>query len=530
MESGLADLLVRRGVLSRDQLRSVLATQPGNLCLSVTLVRCGILSEADLATALEAALARPRVTLADRSIDPGIARLVPESTARRHHLLPIALTGRQLSVAFADPCDLSASNEVRLLTGYDVRPLVATVSELATAIDRCFSAAGTEPALPAPAPVDVTAEAPAVRLVDALLARAVERGASDIHFEPYEDCFRVRYRIDGLLEEVMRPPVALRDPTLSRLKILATLDIAERRLPQDGRFRLPAGEGPPIDFRISVLPTLHGEKVVLRLLDPSRVALELGALGFSPPALALLRHTLAQPHGMILVTGPTGSGKSSTLYAALAALNHVSRNLSTIEDPVELHLPGVNQVAVNDEIGLSFAAVLRALLRQDPDILMVGEIRDAETASMAVRAALTGHLVLTTLHANDTASALVRLIDMGVAPYLVASAVTLVIAQRLLRRRCRDCRGAEPAGPCHSCGGNRYRGRLALFEVLPVSATIRSLVQAGASAVEIRSQAIRDGLETLACAARRAGAAGDTDEAEILRTILPDTSDSDLTK
>ncbi|HYD47474.1 MAG TPA: ATPase, T2SS/T4P/T4SS family [Terriglobales bacterium] len=526
MDSRLGQLLVQRGLVTQAQLAGVTASQTASTCLAATLVRCGIIAEDTLAALLASELKRPRLDLDAAVISANVAALVPESCARRHHLFAVDLHGNRLTVAMADPSDLNAVNELRLLTGYDVRPVVATVGAIDRAMANCHRAAAPEERSPASRDAGqerATAEdGPVVRLVDSLLARAVERGASDLHFEPYEDVFRVRYRIDGLLQEAMRPPLTLRNAAISRLKVMASLNIAEHRLPQDGRFRLARPSAAPIDFRISVLPTLHGEKVVLRVLDHSRIALDLSCLGLGEREHGLLRQCLRQPHGLILVTGPTGSGKSTTLYAALAALNDIGRNVCTVEDPVELHLAGVNQVAVNDDVGLTFATALRALLRQDPDVIMVGEIRDSETATIAVRAAMTGHLVLSTLHANDTATAITRLLDMGVPAYLIASAANLVIAQRLLRRRCDACQaatGAEEIRRCARCGGCGYFGRAPIFEVMPVDAALRTGIQQGVAADELRQRAIAAGLQTLTAAATAAVASGWTDAAEVTRAL-----------
>ena len=388
-----------------------------------------------------------------------------------------------------------------------------------------------------------TEDAPVIRLVHAILAEAIQCGASDVHIEPHSTALRVRYRCDGLLREVLRPPPQLKNAIGSRIKILGDLDIAERRLPQDGRLKLPLAEGAAVDVRISILPTLHGEKTVLRILDQRRVRLDLGGLGFDPQQLAGVRQALQRPHGMILVTGPTGSGKSTTLYAALEELNRESRNVLTAEDPVELEIAGVNQVQINEDIGFSFAAALRAFLRQDPDVIMVGEIRDPDTAAIAVKAALTGHLVLSTLHTNDTAASITRLVNMGIEPYLVAASLALVIAQRLVRRNCETCREPEPLadtllarlGPtthlvqplvptrgrgCPTCKDTGYKGRLALYEICPVSDALRRLIVRGASEAEIRDVAYAEGARSLRDSGLQRVHEGLTSIEEILRATL----------
>lgn len=523
MDSRIGELLTRHQLTTAEQLNALLASrQKDEVALCDTVVTSGVVDAERLAQILAGELRQPVVDLDTLAIAPEAARLVPESVARRYHLIAAHLSGSTLTVVMADPTDLAAATEVRMRTGYSVRPVLGRLDAIDRAIALMFGRND-----PAPSPVPTTPattndtsieSAPVIRLVDALLHRAIDRRASDLHFEPYADGFRVRLRVDGLLHETMRPPHHLKDPTLSRLKILASLNIAERRLPQDGRFRFLREEKAPTDFRVSALPTLFGEKIVLRVLDHGRVPLDVGQLGLNAPALAHFRGALRQPHGMVLVTGPTGSGKTTTLYAALAALNQVDRNVCTVEDPVELNLPGINQVQVNDEIDFTFARALRALLRQDPDVIMIGEIRDPETAAIAVRAALTGHLVLSTLHTNDAASAVARLADMGVPPFLLASALNLVVAQRLLRRRCSACNAAQRAD-CSTCAGTGYAGRFPIFEVLPMSGSIRAHVQAGAAAEAIRREAVREGMEPLDEAAAAAVASGATTNAEAERTI-----------
>lgn len=465
--------------------------------------------------------------------DPRVLRLIPADFASRHLVLPLRRAGRTLSVAMADPSDAALIDDLEFLTQFEIEPVRAGEHTLRQRIDRSYEAAATRgggraegvveasPAQASPAQADSAeaAEEPAVRLINDILGDAVHRGASDIHFEPYESELRVRYRLDGRLREIMRPPFRMAAALTSRLKILADLNIAERRIPQDGRIRLPVADR-GIDFRVSTLPTLFGEKVVLRILDKERQAFDLESFGMEARAERALLAAIAQTSGMVLVTGPTGSGKTTTLYSALARLNTPEANIMTAEDPVEYSIEGINQVQVRPKIGLTFATTLRAFLRQDPNILMVGEIRDRETGGIAVKAALTGHLVLSTLHTNDAASTATRLVDMGIEAFNVAVAVKVITAQRLVGRICPDCRVETSYAPeilnsvgldtgrrgkgafyrgagCDSCGGSGYSGRQGLYEVLPMSPAIRRLVLAGASSEEIERCAVDEGMVTL---------------------------------
>jgi type IV pilus assembly protein PilB len=463
----------------------------------------------------------------------------------------------------SDPSNLVAVNEVKFLTGYDVKVALAAVGSLDQAIEQLYEAgADYQDVLAEVQGEDVqlireeeeidlkeleraTEDAPVVRLVNAILTSAIKRRASDIHLEPFERVFRVRYRIDGVLEEIMKPPLKLKNAITSRVKVMASLDIAERRLPQDGRIKLKVGPGKDMDFRVSVLPTIFGEKIVLRLLDKSSLQLDMTKLGFAEDALKQFREAIYKPHGMVLVTGPTGSGKTTTLYSALSELNKITSNISTAEDPVEYNLVGINQVQINEDIGLTFANGLRAFLRQDPDIIMVGEVRDFETAEIAIKAALTGHLVLSTLHTNDAPSTINRLLNMGVEPFLVASSVNLVLAQRLIRLVCTSCREPAEIPPqvlvdigvkqedlgkfncfrgtgCPQCGGSGYRGRNALYEVMPISEEIRELILSGASEREIKRTAVGVGMSSL----RQSGISilkqGATTVDEVVRVTMPD--------
>lgn len=462
------------------------------------------------------------------SSDPKVLRLIPAEFASRHLVLPLRRAGRTLSVAMADPSDVALIDDLKFLTQFEIEAVRAGENTLRQRIDRSYEAAttrdsrraeGLAEAPPAEPDSVETGEEPAVRLINDILGDAVHRGASDIHFEPYEGELRVRYRLDGRLREIMRPPFRMAAALTSRIKILADLNIAERRIPQDGRIRMPVADR-VIDFRVSTLPTLFGEKVVLRILDRERQVFDLESFGMEARAERALLAAIAQTSGMVLVTGPTGSGKTTTLYSALARLNTSEANIMTAEDPVEYSIEGINQVQIRPKIGLTFATTLRAFLRQDPNILMVGEIRDRETGGIAVKAALTGHLVLSTLHTNDAASTATRLVDMGIEAFNVAVAVKVITAQRLVGRICPDCRveasyapeilnsvGLEAGGRgkgafyrgagCDSCRGSGYSGRQGLYEVLPMSPAIRRLVLAGASSEEIERRAIDEGMVTL---------------------------------
>jgi type IV pilus assembly protein PilB len=551
MSSQLAELLLRRGRLTEAQLARARAEQKkSGQPISATIVSLGYLAEHELAECLRNEYGCGVADPAAAAIPAAAIDLVPRLLARRHELVPLSLDATCITLAMADPSDVAAINEVKFITGRDVRVAVATLSSIRTALRRCYGDEGvTEtprstsrditPDAPAE-PADNGAEnAPVVRLVNLVVARALQQRASDIHFEPFEQTYRIRYRVDGVLREAMRPPSKLRHPVTARLKVMAKLDIAERRLPQDGRFRINAGEDHRVDLRTSVVPTLFGEKVVLRVLDRQAVSLDLGTLGFDSAILKDLRDALGRPHGMLLVTGPTGSGKTTTLYAALSELNDLGRNICTVEDPVEYDLVGINQVQIHDEIGFTFAAALRALLRQDPDVIMLGEVRDRETAEIAIRAALTGHLVLSTLHTNDAASTATRLIDMGIEPFLVASALNLVLAQRLLRRLCTQCRqhddraketlelagvdaavvaGARCFRPigCEHCGGSGYRGRIAVYEAMGLNGQLRSLILERATAETLAACSIENGMKSLRHNALVHVAAGTTSLAEAL--------------
>jgi type IV pilus assembly protein PilB len=565
MSTRLGELLVRRGLLTAAQLTTATEEQAaGNAALSAILVKLALLSEADLAGCLQKEYHLSLVDPSAMNIPNEVLRLIPGTLVQRHHLVPINLSGSSLTVAMSDPSNIVAINEVKFLTGYDVKVAVACVSSITAAIEQLYEQGSGEyddvlteiegedvELIDRDEEIDLkeleraTEDAPVVRLVNAILTSAIKRRASDVHLEPFERMFRVRFRVDGVLEEIMRPPLKLKNAITSRVKVMASLDIAERRLPQDGRIKLKLGRGQEMDFRVSVLPTIFGEKIVLRLLDKSNLQLDMTKLGFEESALKDFKDAIYKPYGMVLVTGPTGSGKTTTLYSALSELNKIITNISTAEDPVEFNLVGINQVQIHEEIGLNFAGALRSFLRQDPDIIMVGEVRDFETAEIGIKAALTGHLVLSTLHTNDAPSTINRLLNMGVEPFLVASSVNLILAQRLARLICSNCRAPLELPPqalldigvpredigtftcfqgtgCPQCNGSGFRGRIALYEVMPISEEVRDLVLNGASASEIKRCAVSLGMKTL----RQSGIGklreGQTTVGEIVRVTMPD--------
>jgi type IV pilus assembly protein PilB len=539
METRIGELLVRGGIVSRDQLvQAQEKDRDSGANLVRELVRLGFTTEDALTEFLAKQFKIEKVDLIPSEIEDSIFSLVPPQLIQKHQLIPVKLLGSTLTVAMADPTDLVAINELKFITGYGVRVVLSSPSAIKKALDHRFGGVSYDEVLKKfgdgemeviHEPDDVnlqelqqaTMEAPVVTLVNAILSDAAKRRASDIHIEPYEKIFRVRFRVDGVLQEIMSPPLRLKNPLVSRLKVMAGLDIAERRLTQDGRIKLKMGVGGELDIRVSVLPTLFGEKVVMRLLDKSNLQLDMSKLGFDPTTLKDFMEAIHKPYGMILITGPTGSGKSTTLYSALSELNKPDVNISTAEDPVEYNLVGINQVQVREQIGLTFAAALRSFLRQDPDIIMVGEIRDLETAQIAVKAALTGHLVLSTLHTNDAPSTVDRLINMGVETFLLISSINLIAAQRLVRRICEKCKELLEVSPeilinlgvdstevgagfstfhgrgCGNCNGTGYRGRLAIYEVMVMHEGVKELILRGASVVELKREAVKLGMSTL---------------------------------
>ncbi len=538
----IGDLLVREGLITEEQLRSALSEQRSNgNRLGYTLVAMGLVSETDLTRVLAR---KYRVKAVDLSrieqIDKRVINLVKPEIATRHLVLPLRRVGRTLTVAMANPTNLDAIDELRFSTGYDIEPVVAGEYSLRKSVEKYYEGpedglqdllkefdeedievmeGGHDDELSVTALQAQVEEAPVVKLINGILTSAVQKGASDIHIEPYEKELRIRFRVDGALREIMRPPLRMKAALTSRVKILADLNIAERRIPQDGRIKMRMGKR-VIDFRVSTLPGLFGEKIVLRILDKSNLQLDLEKFGMEPRAEKDFLTAIRNPYGMVLVTGPTGSGKTTTLYSAITKINTEEVNIMTAEDPVEYNLRGINQTQVRPEIGLTFAAALRAFLRQDPNIILVGEIRDMETAGIAIKAALTGHLVLSTLHTNDAASTITRLIDIGVEPFNVASAVNIVTAQRLVRRICTGCKAettydremmeAAELPPerekelkfykgegCDLCDGTGYRGRQGLYEVMPITPTIRRMIMQGEGAGVMKTQAIEEGMLTL---------------------------------
>src|SRR5438094_1852550 len=474
MSVRLGELLTKASLISQDQLKDALKHQKesGNK-LGETLIKLGFVSEEDITECLSQQFGVPSINLAHFEIDSTVIKLIPSEVARKYNILPVNKTGATITIAMADPTNVFAMDDIKFMTGYNVEPVVASELGIKAAIDNYYGSTSalelkkvmedlqqSESAdlevLEEDEELDIAAlaegaeEAPVVKLCNLILSDAIKRGASDIHVEPYEKEFRVRFRVDGILYEIMNPPLKLKDAITSRLKILAKLDISEKRLPQDGRIKLKMklnDKNKELDFRVSVLPTLFGEKIVLRLLDKDKLRLDMTKLGFEPESLAKFEEAIFKPWGMVLVTGPTGSGKTNTLYSALSKVNSPEVNIMTAEDPVEFNLPGINQVQMKESIGLNFAATLRSFLRQDPNIILVGEIRDFETAEIAIKAALPGHLVLSTLHTNDAPSTINRLLNMGIAPFLVASSVNLIVAQRLARRICPRCKVDQPLSP-----------------------------------------------------------------------------------
>ena len=539
MEPRIAELLIRGGIVSRDQLSQVQEKERDSGASVIReLVRLGFTTEDTLTGFLAKQFNIEKVDLNPSEIEDSVFSLVAPQLIQKHQLIPVKLLGSTLTVAMADPTDLVAINEVKFLTGYGVRVVLSSPSVIKKVLEHRFGGVSYDEVLKkfGDGEMEVihetddvnlqelqqaTMEAPVVTLVNAILSDAAKRRASDIHIEPYEKIFRVRFRVDGVLQEIMTPPLRLKNPLVSRLKVMAGLDIAERRLTQDGRIKLKMGVGGELDIRVSVLPTLFGEKVVMRLLDKSNLQLDMSKLGFDSQTLKDFLEAIHKPYGMILITGPTGSGKSTTLYSALSELNKPDVNISTAEDPVEYNLVGINQLQVREQIGLTFAAALRSFLRQDPDIIMVGEVRDLETAQIAVKAALTGHLVLSTLHTNDAPSTVDRLINMGVETSLLISSINLIAAQRLVRRICEKCKEPVEISPeilinlgidstevgagfstfhgrgCGSCNGTGYRGRLAIYEVMVMHEGLKELILRSASVIELKREAVKMGMSTL---------------------------------
>jgi type IV pilus assembly protein PilB len=565
MSGRLGELLVRENLISLQQLQKAQDEQrkTGGRIGSL-LVKQGSIAEGDLTNFLSKQYGVPAIALKDFEIDADVIKLVPKAAAEKHQVVPVNRAGSSLIIAMSDPSNIFAIDDIKFLTGYNVEVVVASEQAIREAVEKYYAEKGpsydelmqgfddSEVAIvESESEADIVdlersaEEAPVVKLVNLILLDAIKKGASDIHVEPYEKDFRVRFRIDGVLYEVMKPPMKLRSAIISRLKIMSSLDISERRLPQDGRIKLKLGKGKEMDFRVSVCPTLFGEKVVMRLLDKSNLQLDMTKLGFEEQQLKDFMEAIDRPYGMVLVTGPTGSGKTTTLYSALSKLNEVSWNISTAEDPVEFNFFGINQVQMHEDIGLNFAAALRSFLRQDPDIIMVGEIRDFETAEIGVKAALTGHLVLSTLHTNDAPGTVSRLLNMGIEPFLVTASLNAIIAQRLCRRLCPDCKKAVPVedqvlldagfaaeeigtfqpfekAGCKSCNDRGFKGRVAVYEVMPLWDGLKELIINGSSTAELKQEAIRLGFKTLRMSALNKVKLGVTTLAEAVGNTAPD--------
>jgi type IV pilus assembly protein PilB len=567
----LGELLIKAGLLTPQRLQETLDYQKTNGGkLGLNLVKLGFVRDEDLTRILSQQYGVPAIHLPKVEVDDTVVKLIPSEVAQKYLIMPVQRSGSTLTIAMVDPTNVFAMDDIKFMTGYNVEPVVCSETSIKEAIDRYY---GSIHALELKKVMDEmaheeeqnlelldedeqvdlakleasTEEAPVVRLVNLILTDSIKRGASDIHIEPYEKDFRVRFRIDGVLYEIMQPPMKLRDAITSRLKIMAKLDISEKRLPQDGRIKIKMklqGKNKEMDYRVSVLPTLFGEKIVLRLLDKENLMLDMTKLGFEQESLNRFEKAIFKPYGMVLVTGPTGSGKTNTLYSSISRINTPETNIMTAEDPVEFNLHGINQVQMKEQIGLNFAAALRSFLRQDPNIILVGEIRDFETAEIAVKAALTGHLVLSTLHTNDAPSTVSRLMNMGIEPYLVATSVHLIAAQRLVRRLCKECKEVLPMPPqalvdigyspedaksvtvykgrgCTTCNNTGYKGRVALYEVLEITDAIREMVLTGASALELKARAIEEGMITLRGSGLRKLKAGMTTVEEVVReTVL----------
>jgi type IV pilus assembly protein PilB len=565
----LGELLVREKLITPLQLQKAVVEQRSTGGrLGHHLTKLGYIEENELTSFLSQQYGVPSINLSDFEIDGEVLKLVPREVVQRHQVIPVNRAGNVLIVAMSDPSNIYAVDDIKFVTNLNIEVVVASDTAIAEAIDKYYNQQVSFNDVMLDFDVDEeededlefgeveedlnvldleksAGDAPVVKLVNLILMDAIRKGASDIHVEPYEKQMRIRYRIDGVLYEVMKPPIKLKHAITSRLKIMSSLDIAERRLPQDGRIKLRMGRGKEMDFRVSCLPTMWGEKVVLRLLDKSNLQLDMTRLGFEVAALEDFTEAIHKPFGMVLITGPTGSGKTTTLYSALSELNKSTTNISTAEDPVEFNFFGINQVQMHEDIGLNFAASLRSFLRQDPDIIMVGEIRDFETAEISIKAALTGHLVLSTLHTNDAPSSVSRLLNMGVEPFLVASAVNAIGAQRLLRKVCQECKepvdvtektlldiGVPPEDVpsfqvhrgtgCGTCNGTGYKGRIAIYEILVFNEEIREFILNGASALELKREAVRQGMKTLRMSALTKLSEGVTTIDEIVRATAGD--------
>ena len=587
----IGELLLKEKRITPEQLQEALnyQRQHGGK-LGANLVKLDFVKDEEITALLSKQYGVPSIAINQFEIDATVIKLIPGETARKYQIVPLSRSGATLTIAMTDPTNVFAMDDVKFMTGYNVEPVVASESALVDAIELYYGVGAPQPPPktsstakivepPGESALDVASralgemplgddadveviedleeisaetlarqgeEAPVIKLVNVILMSAIGKGASDIHIEPYEKEYRIRYRVDGILYNIMSPPLKMRDAITSRVKIMAKLDIAEKRLPQDGRIKIrfaDNGHQKDIDFRVSCLPTLFGEKIVMRLLDKSKLMLDMTKLGFESSSLQKLETAIAKPWGMVLVTGPTGSGKTNTLYSSISKINTPETNIMTAEDPVEFNLAGVNQVQVRENIGLNFAAALRSFLRQDPNTILVGEIRDFETAEIAVKAALTGHLVLSTLHTNDAPSTINRLMNMGIEPFLVASSLNLVCAQRLVRRLCANCKVEESIAPqaleqigytaedaktvkpfkgtgCDKCNRTGYKGRVGLYEVMEISNELRELILVGASALELRRKAVEEGMVTLRGSGLQKVKDGVTSVEEVLRETV----------
>jgi type IV pilus assembly protein PilB len=563
----IGELLVKENLITALQLKNAVTSQRSSGGrLGHELTKLGYIEENELITFLSKQYSVPSINLSEFDIDADVLKILPKEVVTRHQVIPVNKTGNTLIVAMADPSNIYAVDDIKFITGMKIDVVVASEQAIAESIEKYYTSTVSFDEVmidfveededfefedEADEDINVldlqksAGDAPVVKLVNLILLDAIRKGASDIHIEPYEKQVRIRYRIDGVLYEVMKPPSKLKDAITSRLKIMSNLDIAERRLPQDGRIKMKMGRGKVMDFRVSILPVLWGEKVVMRLLDQSNLQLDMTKLGFEEKMLADFKGEINKPFGMILITGPTGSGKTTTLYSTLSELNKTTTNICTAEDPVEYNLFGINQVQMHDDIGLNFASSLRSFLRQDPDIVMVGEIRDFETAEIAVKAALTGHLVLSTLHTNDAPSSVSRMLNMGIEPFLVASSVNLIGAQRLVRQLCADCRepvdvpeqvlielGVPPencegfqvlrGAGCRTCNNTGYKGRIAVYEIMVMTDELAEFVLNGASTLELKREAIRQGMKTLRMSALTKLEEGRTSMEEVVRATAPD--------
>ena len=560
----LGELLVRNKLIDEKQLAKALEEQRASGGrLGASLTKLGFLKEEDLAAFLSRQYGVPSINLNEFEIDESVIKLVPADVVQKYQLIPVNRAGSTLIVAMADPSNIFAIDDIKFMTGYNVEVVVTSEASIKTAIDKYYDqSASFDDVMGDLDDIDLevvedgedvdsselekaSEDAPVVKLVNLILTDAIKKKASDIHVEPYEKSFRVRYRIDGVLHEVMKPPMKLKNALTSRIKIMSEMDISERRLPQDGRIKIKLPGGKDMDYRVNCLPTLFGEKICLRLLDKSNLQLDMTKLGYEEQSLKWFKEQIHKPFGMVLVTGPTGSGKTVSLYSALGELNTPTENISTAEDPVEFNFAGINQVQMHEEIGLNFASALRAFLRQDPDIIMIGEIRDFETAEIGVKAALTGHLVLSTLHTNDAPSTINRLLNMGIEPFLVASAVNLITGQRLGRRICQECMVPDDipkevlaqAGiaedqiedtvcykgeGCSNCNDTGYKGRVGYYQVMPMFEEIRELILAGANTAELKRESMRLGVKTMRQSALSKMVEKVTSFEEVLRCTIAD--------